>query len=525
MNNKAVLALVTSLLDEELDKLQFIEGPKGPRGLKGKDGKDFIFEEHEEKIKDIIKNYDSSLLLSNKELIKGDKGKDFIFEEHEESIRSIITNFISEIKYDLKLKYSDLSSEDLENLKGERGPRGQKGSAGKDFSFEENEEKIKTILSSFIESIKNDLKLKYSDLTENEIENLKGERGQKGSAGKDFSFEENEEKISLILKSYVDEIKDNLKLKYQDLEIGDKKELSFKFDDFTEEQLNSLKLKFNDLTELDKKELSFKFDDFTEEQLNSLKLKFDDLTESERNLIKGPRGQRGKIGPQGEQGLQGEKGDPGLSVRGPIGPAGLQGPAGLAGAEGKAGKDAPVIENVKVLEKNHSISFNFEFNDGSEINTNEVKLPSQKVTQQIMIVGGGSPSTGNTGNSGFVSEAQWLVINKTAHTNIPKYSFVVFRNTDEIQLSTAMGNYSEAKAVGIAITEGLQGQTVRVLLLGLVEDLNYFNFPANTLLFLGSNGEFTITPPDPDNVNYSVVVGEIVSPGVLSVKIREPIGL
>nr|DAD62168.1 MAG TPA: collagen triple helix repeat protein [Caudoviricetes sp.] len=64
-------------------------------------------------------------------------------------------------------------------------------------------------------------------------------------------------------------------------------------------------------------------------------LKFTDLTEEQINALKGPKGDIGPEGPQGPRGLQGPEGPRG--IQGERGPAGPQGIPGLTGPEGKKG--------------------------------------------------------------------------------------------------------------------------------------------------------------------------------------------
>ena len=75
---------------------------------------------------------------------------------------------------------------------------------------------------------------------------------------------------------------------------------------------------------------AFKFSDFTTEQLES---------------IKGPKGDKGNIGPEGPRGIQGPEGQRGVQgERGPIGPQGipgLTGPEGPKGEKGDTGKVGP----------------------------------------------------------------------------------------------------------------------------------------------------------------------------------------
>ena len=68
----------------------------------------------------------------------------------------------------------------------ERGPRGLRGKAGLDgegFNFKRSEEEINSSIEKELSKKLNDLKLKFKDLSEEEVSQLKGPRGQKGKAG------------------------------------------------------------------------------------------------------------------------------------------------------------------------------------------------------------------------------------------------------------------------------------------------------------------------------------------------------
>jgi hypothetical protein len=237
--DQIVVALFSKMLEERLQAT----GPRGLRGLTGP---------------------------------QGESGRDFVFEEHEEKIRDIIAQH--------SLRFEDLTTEQIESL------RGPKGSDGKSFSFEEVRTQIENILTSHVDKISNQLKLHFEDLSEEEKNSLRGPRGQRGRAGRDFVFDEHREFF------------ESLKLT---------------FDDLTPEQVQELKLKFKDLTQDDKNELAFKFEDFTEEQLEKLR---------------GPRGRAGKTGPKGEQGASGVQG--------------LPGPSGAPGKPGRDGKEGPSIYSL-----------------------------------------------------------------------------------------------------------------------------------------------------------------------------------
>jgi len=314
MDNAVLLALISKFVEEKLETLP--RGPRGPRGHAG---------------------------------APGEPGKDFDFSEHEEIMRGWAKQFA--------LKFSDLSEEEKESLRGEVGPRGDKGRDGrdgKDFSFEDSLPEITKIISETVYSISDSLKLKFSDLSEEEISLLRGPRGRDGKPGRDFDFEEHREFF------------EGLKLKFTDL---------------SSEEIDKLRLHFKDLTE---------------EEKGELKLKFSDLTEEDRLLLRGPRGQRGKAGRDGVQGDKGEMGPRG--VRGLPGPMGMPGIPGQPGLEGRDGKDAPVVVKISINQGRDKFTLVFHYSDGSEIESDPVDLP--KNIKETWVLGGGVVGTSGGGGGG-----------------------------------------------------------------------------------------------------------------------------
>lgn len=311
MRSEVLLAVITKAVDGYIAKALETSAIRGPRGFKGQQGD------------------------------PGVDGKSFVWSEHESAIRSIIR--------ECALKFEDLTLDQIEALRGPKGKDGRDGRDGKDgesatFSFEEHREAITGVISEELKSLAPSLKLKFSDLSLEEISKLRGPRGQKGRPGKDFVFEEHRE--------YFDSLKSDLKLKFSDL---------------SKEEIEALKLKFSDLTEDD---------------LSKIKLKFSDLSEEDKISIRGPRGQRGR---QGRDGIDGERGP--VGPRGPIGPQGLTGLQGTPGMDGVDGKDAPTIDSVRIKEyPDYQFSIEFYLSDGSLIETNPVSIPkpTNKVIQQLL---------------------------------------------------------------------------------------------------------------------------------------------
>jgi len=202
LKQEILLALVKKIVDRSITDIQLSPGPRGLRGHAGLDGSNFDLSEHIESILASI----PPLKLSEKQIeeltgrpgpegdvgqdgsrgprgYRGEDGNDFYLQDH-------IQNIID------ALPPVELSEEQRQSL---IGPRGKQGIG---FLWEENSEEITSILNSYLIENKEDLKLKFSDLNEEEIFTLKGERGPrgqrgksgddglKGTDGKDFSFEE-----------------------------------------------------------------------------------------------------------------------------------------------------------------------------------------------------------------------------------------------------------------------------------------------------------------------------------------------
>lgn len=325
MRSEAYLALISKMVEDRVSSIEdnlFYgnRGPRGYRGPQGEPGKDFSWAEYEENIRSLIRESalkfddltsDEIEILVGPKGEKGDKGdvglsgKDFIFEEHQLRINEIISSELRNISPSLKLNFSDLTPEDIAKIRGPRGLRGQKGSPGepgKNFDWAENETNIFGIINKVVEDLSPKLKLKFDDLSSDEIDLLRGPVGPRGFDGKSFVFEEHKEYF------------DTLKLKFSDLTEEEIGQLKLKFSDLSLEEIGQLKLKFSDLTEEEKFQLRGARG--SRGQRGS-KGETGDVGPQgivgPRGLI-GPRGQIGPMGMRGLQGEKGEKGDPGTDA-------------------------------------------------------------------------------------------------------------------------------------------------------------------------------------------------------------------
>ena len=459
MENEILIALLTKLVDEKISQSPDFSAYRGPRGATGPSGKDFVFSEHEETIRLWAKEFALKFEDLSEEQISqlrgqkgrdGDNGKDgrdgqdFSWDKNRERISSIIRTTVEEMSEGLKLKFSDLSDSDIDKL---RGPRGFDGKSGRDFNLEEHKEYFET------------LRPKFTDFTEDEIGQLRGPRGRDGHDGRDFNFEEHREFF------------------------------------------NSLKLKFSDLSEEEKEGLKLHFSELTEDEKELLKLKFKDLTQEDISLIRGPRGVRGQkgtpgrdgdTGPMGVRGLIGPRGIPGLQ--------GIQGLRGINGVDGSDGKDAPYIVDIEIDVKIRTEEFSlvFYFSDGTEIRTKDVKMPGHN---NYYVMSGGVSSQGGTGGTGdsFWSEATASVLASTSGVikSLPLATFT--GGTFHIKLATSANAYRRSLKMDIVKNDGAVEDQVYAIMGHL------FNVGLSAIIN-GSNVELVLTNNESYNIDARILL-------------------
>jgi len=270
-----------------------------------------IIADHIEIISESLKLKFSDLSGDEIGLLRGPKGRDgdgFDFDESKEKITKIISDHIEIISESLKLKFSDLSGDEIGLLRGPKGRDGRDGlegphgKDGKDFVFAETQGEISTLVSNYINEIKSDFKLKISDLNEEELLAIRGPRGQRGKQGRDFSIEENADTINALIIAHITTVKEDLKLKFSELSEEERESLKLKFQDLTEEDRYSLK---GPRGQRGRQGRDGK--DITPEDVQTVVEKNKDLLKGER----GPLGPRGIPGISGSNGfsVQGPKGD------------------------------------------------------------------------------------------------------------------------------------------------------------------------------------------------------------------------
>ena len=402
MQNEVLIALLSKMVEEKFQELPLTPiSHRGPRGRPGSEGRGFDFNLYEPTIKEWCKKFAIKFEdLSEDEIEKlrgpvghnGADGNSFNFQYHEQSIRELCKEF--------SLKFSDLTSEEIGALRGPKGEAGRDGRDGAGFVWEESRERVLEIVRETVEGMSEELRLKFSDLSETDIQKLRGPRGRDGHDGRDFIFEEHVE------------------------------------------YFNSLKPKFSDFTEEEKESLKLKFSQLTDEEKNNLRLKFEDLSDDQKISLRGPRGLRGQKGITGREGPQGKQG---LSIRGLPGLKGLIGMPGVNGRDGQDGqdgKDAPYITDIEVDSGKDSFAFIFSFSNGNEIRTEEVELPK---VESKGIIGGGSYTVIN--NISGESSGNIILL------NVPCDASVII--TDAVRMSSGLAVKAQADSVANANLIGI----------------------------------------------------------------------
>lgn len=114
-------------------------------------------------------------------------------------------------------------------------------------------------------------------------------------------------------------------------------------------------------------------------------------------------------------------------------------------------------------------------------------------------------------------EASKLTLIKEAAETISALKLVKLNASDMFEIADKE-LYEDALVVGIAITAGAAGATIKAVATGIVEDLA-FNFPLNDLLFLGNNGTITNIAP---TTGHNVPVGYSLGTGAIFLNIEKP---
>jgi len=383
-----------------------------------------VFAEHEERIRSWVNELAltfEKLTAEQIEALRGPRGRDgrdgadFDFDAHKEDIEILLGGLVHDSSDKFKLKFADLSAEDIAAL---RGPAGKDGKDGRSFIFEENKDAIEGIIRAAVDSISGNLKLRFSDLTQDEITALRGPRGRDGRDGRDFIFDEHRE-FFLSLKP--------------------------KFEDFTPEERASLQLRFSQLTPEEKSEL---------------KLRFEDLTEDDKAVIRGPRGPKGQKGSPGREGERGPVGPQGpRGVPGAMGVRGLPGRPGIDGRDGREGidgKDAPFVTDITLEEfpLRNEIAFVFHFSDGTSITTESVKLPQHT---NIYAGGGGGGGGGSGGGIVPVEDDGVEIVAEPSALNFTGAGVTVTESGGKAVIDIPGGGADGKSAYEVAVENGFVG--------------------------------------------------------------------
>lgn len=234
--------------------------------------------------------------------LKGEKGEKGDRGETGETGKSItITNTTKQGKDNI-ITFSDQSTltikDGLDGEMGHQGEKGEIGPKGEPFKYEDfTEDQLASLKGP-----KGDA-FTYDDFTEDQLASLKGERGERGPEGPQGIQGKTGEKGDIGPKG--DQGPQGPKgadgvMTFEDLTKEQKEGLKgekgepFRYKDFTKEQLELLKGPKGD---------SFTYDDFTKEQLLALKGEKGDIGPQGIQGIQGKTGEKGDTGPKGEPGM------------------------------------------------------------------------------------------------------------------------------------------------------------------------------------------------------------------------------
>lgn len=338
----------------------------------------FINDCCDKKIQNFAANYNTlkfeSLTPEQISLLRGapgDAGKDFNMETALPFIQNIVEGYMNRNRADFT---PALSAEQLASLKGAPGENGKDVDMNKVTEFIQStiENKLTSMISNvmvqnmvseIVMQDRDNFRLRFEDLTEDQIEMLKGKQGDPGEAGKNFDPAQNYELLQNITRTYMHDNRRLFCLSLSDLTDSEREQLrgepgkNFTFEENEDHIRNIVADNFRACSE----DFKMKFHDLTEQERESLRFKFEHLTADQLQMIadRAGRGQRGKPGDDAYQvalgqGFRGSRIDWLMSLQ---------------------GRSAPTIKSaeLKRLDNSGFVYLSLEMSDGTKIETNSVR--------------------------------------------------------------------------------------------------------------------------------------------------------
>lgn len=118
-------------------------------------------------------------------------------------------------------------------------------------------------------------------------------------------------------------------------------------------------------------------------------------------------------------------------------------------------------------------------------------------------------------------DSSQLIVKREAVEVISALKLVASAGANLIKIAEPDESFEDAQVLGVAINAAIVGAQVEVLLNGVITDLS-FNFPLNSLLYLGDNGTITDVQP---TTGYRVSVGKATGINEIYIEIQETIEL
>lgn len=533
MNKAVILAIIDAAIKEHLKEFQDNQDiVRGPRGFRGKDGRDFNFEDHEIEILNIIKK----TVDDNQEKFKlkfsdlNPEEKEYLklkFDELTEDQKLEITG--RDGKDGKDFSFDDLTWEQKQELRGPRGQRGRTGVGqdgkdgkdgrdGKDFEFEEHKENIYNALYGFFNGEKDNLKLKFDDLTEEERLSLKGEQGKKGARGQrgksgDSAYETWLESNDGTKEDFLNSLKgkDGKSIRGPIGPAG-KDGVSI-VGEKGEDGKDAAEIIDVEIEQKSRDEFYFVFYFSDGRKIETSDIKIPSISAIYQS-VSSSGGGGGTLSILSEGTSVGSATSLNFINADDVSIDGTD-PDQINVTLSTTAASSLIVQDEGVEVSANTTLMNF-VGDNVEVTSTSViaDWPSLDVVDNMATYGGSGVTVTVTGGAERLSKTF------TAGEGITQNNFIRLSSASEVFKATNNSTYEEAQVVGIALSDAAVTEQVEVLLFGILEDPS-FNFSINNPFFLGVNGAAIQNPPTATG-EFVVEIGQSLGVGAIFLDISRP---
>jgi hypothetical protein len=128
-------------------------------------------------------------------------------------------------------------------------------------------------------------------------------------------------------------------------------------------------------------------------------------------------------------------------------------------------------------------------------------------------------------NAMTADSSTYLIINRIASENILKTEVLSYTPIGQMKLANNNTTADDAFVVGVAMNNALAGQSVDVLLMGIINDPIFNVFPLNATIYLDINGGSTDIKPTLPGASSWTIVGRSYGNGEVFVNPSRPVFL